>query len=68
MVDLPLNGRVPTQLIMLSGAANDVGPRSSDLTGSKDYFTADSISVVADRQMERTIFLTVARMWTRFPM
>ena len=45
MVDLPLNGRVPTQLIMLSGAANDVGPRSSDLTGSKDYFTADSISV-----------------------
>jgi hypothetical protein len=47
MVELPLNGRVPTQLIMLSGAANDVGPANghSDLTGSKSYFTADSISV-----------------------
>jgi hypothetical protein len=47
IVDLPLNGRQPTQLIMLSGAANDIGPANgqSDLTGSKNYFSADSISV-----------------------
>jgi hypothetical protein len=47
LVDLPLNGRQPTQLIMLSGAANDVGPANgqSDLTGSKDYFSSDAISV-----------------------
>jgi hypothetical protein len=47
MVDLPLNGRQPTQLIMLSGAANDVGPANgqSDLNTSKNYFSADAISV-----------------------
>lgn len=45
ITELPLNGRVPTQLVMLSGAANDVAPRYSDLTGSKNYFTSDSISV-----------------------
>ena len=43
--ELPLNGRVLTQLIMLSGAANDTPPRYSDLTGSKNYFASDSISV-----------------------
>src|SRR5207245_2509400 len=26
MVEMPLNGRQPTQLILLSGAANDIGP------------------------------------------
>ncbi len=47
IVDLPLNGRQATQLIMLSGAANDVGPANgqSDLTGSKNYFSSDAISV-----------------------
>ena len=45
ILELPLNGRVPTQLIMLSGAANDTSPRYSDLTGSKNYFSADNISV-----------------------
>jgi hypothetical protein len=47
IVDLPLNGRQPTQLIMLSGAANDIGPANgqSDLATSKNYFSADSISV-----------------------
>jgi len=47
IVDLPLNGRQATQLIMLSGGANDIGPANgmSDLTGSKNYFSADSISV-----------------------
>ncbi len=46
-VDLPLNGRQPTQLIMLSGAANDIGPANgqSDLATSKNYFSSDSISV-----------------------
>src|ERR1700722_1760758 len=47
IVDLPLNGRLPTQLILLSGAANDVGPANgqSDLVSSKNYFSADGISV-----------------------
>ena len=47
VVDLPLNGRVATQLVMLSGAANDIGPSNgmSDLVTSKNYFSADDISV-----------------------
>jgi hypothetical protein len=47
IVDLPLNGRQPTQLILLSGAANDIGPANgqSDLVTSKNYFSADGISV-----------------------
>ncbi len=47
IVDLPLNGRQPTQLIMISGAANDIGPANgqSDLNNSKNYFSADAISV-----------------------
>jgi len=47
IVDLPLNGRQPTQLIMLSGAANDIGPANgqTDLNTSKNYFSADAISV-----------------------
>jgi Carboxypeptidase regulatory-like domain len=58
MVDLPLNGRNATQLIMLSGAANDIGPANgmSDLTGSKDYFSADAISV-AGGQANGTLYL-----------
>jgi hypothetical protein len=58
IVDLPLNGRQPTQLIMLSGAANDVGPANgqSDLTGSKNYFSADAISV-AGGQADGTNYL-----------
>lgn len=58
IVDLPLNGRQPTQLIMLSGAANDIGPANgqSDLTGSKNYFSADAISV-AGGQANGTNFL-----------
>ena len=47
IVDLPLNGRQPTQLIMLSGAANNIGPANgqTDLVTSKNYFSSDSISV-----------------------
>jgi hypothetical protein len=49
MVDLPLNGRTATELVMLVGAANDIGPANEsnegDLTSSKNYFNADSISV-----------------------
>src|SRR5579863_8282194 len=57
-VDLPLNGRQPTQLIMLSGAANDIGPANgqSDLATSKNYFSADSISV-AGGQADGTNYL-----------
>ena len=58
MVEMPLNGRQPTQLIMLSGAANNIGPANgmSDLTGSKDYFSADAISV-AGGQANGTLYL-----------
>jgi len=58
MVEMPLNGRQPTQLILLSGAANDIGPANgmSDLTGSKNYFSADAISV-AGGQANGTLYL-----------
>src|SRR4051812_43486334 len=58
MVEMPLNGRQPTQLIMLSGAANDIGPANgmSDLTGSKNYVSADAISV-AGGQANGTLYL-----------
>lgn len=58
VVDLPLNGRQATQLIMLSGGANDVGPANgySDLLGSKNYFSADAISV-AGGQADGTNYL-----------
>lgn len=43
---------------MLSGAANDVGPANglSDLTGSKNYVSADAISV-AGGQANGTLYL-----------
>src|SRR5579871_1951931 len=58
VVDLPLNGRQATQLIMLSGGANDIGPANgfSDLQGSKNYFSADAISV-AGGQADGTNYL-----------
>jgi hypothetical protein len=58
MVEMPLNGRQPTQLILLSGAANDIGPANgmSDLTGSKNYVSADAISV-AGGQANGTLYL-----------
>ena len=58
IVDLPLNGRQATQLIMLSGGANDAGPANgfSDLQGSKNYFSADAISV-AGGQADGTNYL-----------
>jgi hypothetical protein len=36
IVDLPLNGRNPTQLLMLQGAGTQSAPTGSDLTGSKN--------------------------------
>lgn len=58
VVDLPLNGRQATQLVMLSGGATDIGPANgfSDLTGSKNYFSADAISV-AGGQADGTNYL-----------
>jgi hypothetical protein len=58
IVDLPLNGRIATSLVMLSGAANDIGPANgySDLTGSKNYFSADDIAV-AGGQADGTNYL-----------
>jgi hypothetical protein len=43
IVDIPLNGRQPTQLVLLSGAA--VVTPSGDMTGSKNYFSSTTISV-----------------------
>ena len=43
IIDLPLNGRQPTQLILLSGAAQ-VAP-AGDMTGSKNYPSSTTISV-----------------------
>ena len=42
-VDLPLNGRQATQLILISGAA--VVTPSGDMSGSKNYFSSTTISV-----------------------
>lgn len=58
ILDLPLNGRVATSLVMLAGAATDTGPANgySDLTGSKNYFSADDISV-AGGQADGTNYL-----------
>ena len=43
IVDLPLNGRQPTQLILLSGAA--MTTPSGDLRGSKNFYSSTTISV-----------------------
>ncbi len=43
IVDLPLNGRQPTQLIVLSGAA--VNAPGGGMTGSKNYASSTTISV-----------------------
>ena len=43
IVDLPLNGRQPTQLVLISGAA--VVTPGGDMTGSKNYFSSTTISV-----------------------
>ncbi len=43
IVDIPLNGRQPTQLVLLSGAA--VVTPSGDMSGSKNYFSSTTISV-----------------------
>jgi hypothetical protein len=43
--DLPLNGRLPTQLVVMAGAATNYIPNGGDLTGSKNYLTSVSISV-----------------------
>ncbi len=43
--DLPLNGRLPTQLVVAAGAATNYIPNGGDLTGSKNYSSSVSISV-----------------------
>ncbi|MDE3165366.1 MAG: carboxypeptidase regulatory-like domain-containing protein, partial [Acidobacteriota bacterium] len=43
IVDLPLNGRQPTQLILLAGAA--LNAPSGDTVSSKNFFSSTSISV-----------------------
>jgi hypothetical protein len=43
IVDLPLNGRQATQLVLISGAA--VVTPAGDMSGSKNYFSSTTISV-----------------------
>jgi hypothetical protein len=47
ILELPLNGRQATDLILLTGAATNLSPANgvSDLQGSKNYFSAVAISV-----------------------
>lgn len=54
VVDLPLNGRQPTQLILLSGAAVTAPP--SDLASSKNYPSSTAIAV-AGGQANGTYYL-----------
>ncbi len=54
VVDLPLNGRQPTQLVLLSGAAVVAPP--SDLASSKNYPSSTTISI-AGGQSNGTYYL-----------
>jgi hypothetical protein len=54
VVDIPLNGRQPTQLILLSGAA--VTAPASDMASSKNYPTSTTIAV-AGGQANGTYYL-----------
>ena len=45
MVELPLNGRLATQLVLLAGAATTETTAINDLAGSKNYPNAATISV-----------------------
>ncbi len=59
VVDLPLNGRNALYLVILAGSANNIGPaltQANDLTGSKNWPTADSIAV-AGGQPDATNYL-----------
>jgi hypothetical protein len=42
IVDLPLNGRNPTQLLMLQGAGTTTLPQGQDLTGSKNMLGSNA--------------------------
>ncbi len=48
IVDLPLNGRQPTQLILLSGASLQTS--GGGMVGSKNYFSSVTISVAGGQQ------------------
>ncbi len=54
VVDLPLNGRQPTQLVLLSGAAVTAPP--SDLASSKNYPSSTTIAI-AGGQANGTYYL-----------
>jgi hypothetical protein len=54
IVDLPLNGRIATSLIMLTGMSTDAGLWDSDLVTSKNYWTSDSISVAGGQESATT--------------
>lgn len=43
IVELPLNGRQPTQLVLISGAS--VVTSGGDMTGSKNYWSSTTISI-----------------------
>ena len=55
IVDLPLNGRDPTQLITISGAA--VNHSDGTNTGSKSFFSSQSISIAGSAGNETNYLL-----------
>ena len=57
MVDLPLNGRQPTQLILLSGASTTI----NGFVGSKNYPSSVTISIAGgatNREIAGTLYLS----------
>src|ERR1039458_1788596 len=54
ILDLPLNGRQATDLIMLMGMATNTSLVYTDLTSSKNYFSSDSISVAGGQESATT--------------
>ena len=55
IVDLPLNGRDPTQLITISGAA--INHSDGTNTGSKSFFSSQSISIAGSAGNETNYLL-----------
>ena len=61
--DLPLDGRLATQLVLIAGASVNV--TGGDLTGSKQFFSSQAISVAGSRGSPNLTIdsLNVARTW-----
>ena len=65
IIDLPLNGRDPTQLITIPGAA--INHSDGANTGSKSFFSSHSISVAGSAGNENNYFWRAAITTTALP-